>query len=86
MVDDNLVAAIGAKRGLNSGRNRSAGVDIAKYSTIFGVVAIEKEIELLVGFIKFHILIVVIMKVAFVRRQVKRRGATSTRRGATHLL
>lgn len=52
MVDDNLVAAIGAKRGLNSGRNRSAGVDIAKYSAIFGVVAIGKEIDLLVGFTK----------------------------------
>jgi hypothetical protein len=53
MVDNNLVAAIGAKRGLNGGRNRSAGVDIAKYSTIFRIIAIGKERELLVEFIKF---------------------------------
>ena len=39
MVDDNFVAAIGAKRGLYCLRDRTACFDIANDGAIFGLVA-----------------------------------------------
>lgn len=39
VVDDNLVAAVGAKRGLDSGGNGTAGVDVSQDGAIFGIIA-----------------------------------------------
>lgn len=39
MVDDDFVAAIGAKRGLDGGRDCAACIDVAEDSAIFRVVA-----------------------------------------------
>ncbi|KAI6767184.1 hypothetical protein HG531_011544 [Fusarium graminearum] len=43
MVDNDLVAAIGAERGLDGGRNCPAGVDVAEDGTIFRVVAVGRK-------------------------------------------
>jgi hypothetical protein len=43
MVDNDLVAAIGAERGLNGGSNCPAGVDVTEDSAIFRVVAVERK-------------------------------------------
>lgn len=45
MVDDNLVAAIGAQRGLDRRRDGPACVDIAQDGAIFGVVAGDKSVR-----------------------------------------
>lgn len=42
VVDDDLVAAVGAERGLDGLRNGSAGIDVAEDGAIFGVVAVKK--------------------------------------------
>jgi hypothetical protein len=39
VVDDELVAAIGSERGLHGRGDGAAGVDIADYCAVFGVVA-----------------------------------------------
>jgi hypothetical protein len=39
VVDDELVAAIGAERGLHGRGDGAAGVDVADYCAVFGVVA-----------------------------------------------
>lgn len=39
MVDDNLVPAIGAERGLHGGGYGAAGVDVAQDGAIFGIIA-----------------------------------------------
>ena len=45
MVDDNFVAAIGAKRGLYSLRDGTACFDVANDGTIFGLVAIAVSVK-----------------------------------------
>jgi hypothetical protein len=40
MVDDDLIPAIGAKRGLNGGGYGAASVDVAEDGSIFGIVAV----------------------------------------------
>jgi hypothetical protein len=67
VIDDDLVAAVRTQGGLDSSRDSLASLDVTNNGTIFGVVAVVEEEELLVRMGMFCVFFA-----SGVRRQIRR--------------